>query len=92
MITGSILKTERIDYEKEVKGVMVPRTLYAYDVLCDNQAIESFTTKTEEFKEKDLVFIIEVNGYKRGYKQEVVTKESVKAVKDFSAEWNKMWS
>ena len=92
MKNGSILRAERIDFEKDVKGVLTPRTFYTYDVICDDQTIDSFTSKSEDFKAGDLVFIIEVNGYKRGYHQDVVTKESIKAVKDFKAEWNKMWS
>ena len=88
MKNGVVLSVEKVDYTKEGKD----KTIIVNEVLCSDQTIESFTTKEETFKAGDKVFIVQVNGYNRGYAQATVTKEAIKEVKDFSAEWNKMWS
>lgn len=88
MKNGVVLSVETVDYNKDGKD----KSIVINEVLCSDQTIESFTTKEETFKKGDKVFIVQVNGYNRGYSQETVTKEAIKEVKDFSVEWNKMWS
>jgi hypothetical protein len=90
MTVGTVISAAVSPYTNK-KGIET--TDVVYDVIDSERNITVFRTFGKEIIHEvgDGVFLIEQNGYMKGYSTDAITKENVVKTKEFSNSWDDMW-